>query len=876
MNETWINVSINIQGTRFDQVRRWKTQEKPKNEAKTTSHKKKVSPRFFVETRKMANKIVQTKVIGDCLQYKENSEPTFFYLEIEITKPHPLNEQPNKTEQRIPGHCQKRFNPTGCLIIKQYNHSRKKLLLSNDVESNPGPKLETKNKDNHIVCTYNLQGCKDHKKLKRVSNFFNKQSFTDNCVINLQETHISDKNMLQYFWKSGIVQSLTHANRGGVAILYSANFYDKVLETKNDEDGRMCSLTAVKNEKIYMYINLYAPNDHYAAIKFYDTLESWLFEATIRHPTVEVIISGDYNFIFDQKVDSIGRNNLAQEIKVAELVKRIMTKYSLIDAYRELHKWGGFTWGRNNPDYMRSRLDHILVSKTLRQDIVQSYTNKSPNESDHMLLYIELNMGEIKFGPGIKRCNADLLNNENNLLVTNAKLKDIINEIPDHWNPHQRLDYIKMKTREIILEIGRSNAKLKRNALHHINIEINNLTSKMEKLLVTAENVKSDSARFKDTIAQIDKLREALEITEEIARPEKEAFTKNLIFRSKAKWAEEGEKSNKYFFNLLKDRQAKMRIRKITANGKIFDTQNEVEKAITNFYRNLYKAKPDLNKVKDTNDSMFKDLPTLDDDDRDMLKKPLTKEELFNALQTCKESSPGPDGITYNVYKKLWPIYSDIILQAWDYSNKLGKLAPTQKDSVITLLEKKGKDKTIIENLRPISLSNCDIKICTKALAIRTNSVLGKILSPTQTGYVPGRQVNDNSRTLEEIIDYLRENHKKAYLITLDAQKAFDSVDHDYLQDILRLYGFPPEYRNWVKTIYTDLRANVMINGFLGNVIQIERSVKQGDALSCALFVISIDPLLRQINKETEIEPIVIENKKNRRNCKHKSLWLRR
>jgi len=142
---------------------------------------------------------------------------------------------------------------------------------------------------------------------------------------------------------------------------------------------------------------------------------------------------------------------------------------------------------------------------------------------------------------------------------------------------------------------------------------------------------------------------------------------------------------------------------------------------------------------------------------------------------------------------------------------------------------------------------------------LRTNSILDNILHVTQTGYVPGRQVNDNLRLIEEIIETAKSTKQESYLITLDATKAFDSVDHKYLQDILRKYGFPPEYINWVKILYTDLRANVLINGFKGSLINIERSVKQGDALSCALFVIAMDPLLRAIDKDNNIKPILIK-----------------
>jgi hypothetical protein len=141
---------------------------------------------------------------------------------------------------------------------------------------------------------------------------------------------------------------------------------------------------------------------------------------------------------------------------------------------------------------------------------------------------------------------------------------------------------------------------------------------------------------------------------------------------------------------------------------------------------------------------------------------------------------------------------------------------------------------------------------------LRTNKILNSILTTTQTGYIPGKQITDNCRLIEEIIELSNNENQDAYLITLDAQKAFDSVDHDYLLKILKCYGFPLEYIRWIKIIYTNLRSNVMINGYLSEIVEIERSVKQGDALSCALFVLAIDPLLRMIDRVEKIRPINI------------------
>ena len=257
---------------------------------------------------------------------------------------------------------------------------------------------------------------------------------------------------------------------------------------------------------------------------------------------------------------------------------------------------------------------------------------------------------------------------------------------------------------------------------------------------------------------------------------------------------------------------------------------------------------------------MFKDLPKLSDDDKQKLDTVITLDELKETLSTCKESAPGPDGLTYGALKGTWEVMGPLILASWSHSCKLGETSQTQRMAVISLLEKKGKDKRIIENLRPISLSNCDIKLCTKTLALRINTVLPSILSATQTGYIKGRQINDNSRLLEEIIDGYKKDNKIGYLITLDAQKAFDSVDHNYLKKILELFNFPETFIHQIDVIYKKLTATVMVNGFLGTTFNIEQSVKQGDALSCALFIIAIEPLLRQIQANDKIEGVTIND----------------
>ena len=89
-----------------------------------------------------------------------------------------------------------------------------------------------------------------------------------------------------------------------------------------------------------------------------------------------------------------------------------------------------------------------------------------------------------------------------------------------------------------------------------------------------------------------------------------------------------------------------------------------------------------------------------------------------------------------------------------------------------------------------------------------------------------------------------------------DAQKAYDSLDHTYISNTLSAYGFPPHFIDVVNLLHNNLEAQVQIKGFLSDRFSIEQGVKQGDALSSALFIISIDPLIRNIENNRNIPPL--------------------
>ncbi len=171
--------------------------------------------------------------------------------------------------------------------------------------------------------------------------------------------------------------------------------------------------------------------------------------------------------------------------------------------------------------------------------------------------------------------------------MVEKKLEKIISEMPSNWIPHQILDYYKYNLRVILLQEGKK-ASIDRTRLEQANLEMGRLNKQLDdKLQEFSENNDVSNTSILEEIES--RLKEAVKILEISTKDLKDEEARELIFRNRAKWSELGEKSNQYFLNLVKERQRKMQIRKITSNGVNFYKQNEISKAKENFYAQLYK-----------------------------------------------------------------------------------------------------------------------------------------------------------------------------------------------------------------------------------------------------------------------------------------------
>ena len=93
---------------------------------------------------------------------------------------------------------------------------------------------------------------------------------------------------------------------------------------------------------------------------------------------------------------------------------------------------------------------------------------------------------------------------------------------------------------------------------------------------------------------------------------------------------------------------------------------------------------------------------------------------MFRSLKNFQENkTPGNDGLTVEFYLAFWPLVGKCLIECLNFAHRHGELSTSQKQAMITLIEKKDKDKRLLKNWRPISLINIDVKIASKAMAMR-------------------------------------------------------------------------------------------------------------------------------------------------------------
>ena len=122
------------------------------------------------------------------------------------------------------------------------------------------------------------------------------------------------------------------------------------------------------------------------------------------------------------------------------------------------------------------------------------------------------------------------------------------------------------------------------------------------------------------------------------------------------------------------------------------------------------------------------------------------------------------------------------------------------------------RDKRYIKNWQPISLLNFNIKIISKALLERLKNVLSSLISTQQTVYIKNRFIREGGRLISDIVDICDRNNIGGYLVTMDIEKAFDSLEHKFIFALLKKLGFGRNFVSWVEVLFNNQESGA-ING---------------------------------------------------------------
>ena len=134
------------------------------------------------------------------------------------------------------------------------------------------------------------------------------------------------------------------------------------------------------------------------------------------------------------------------------------------------------------------------------------------------------------------------------------------------------------------------------------------------------------------------------------------------------------------------------------------------------------------------------------------------------------------------------------------------------------------------------------------------------IIGPDQTGFIKGRYFGENARILHETIEYINNLNENGLIFFSDFNKAFDSLDHNFMRKCLLKFEFPQFIINWVNLFYKDEKSCKHNNGHLSSFFNIEKGVRQGCPLSPYLFINCIELLSNEINLNKDINGIKIGN----------------
>ena len=319
------------------------------------------------------------------------------------------------------------------------------------------------------ICSFNVKGL-GNKEKRRIIFQWLKDKKVDICFI--QEAHYTNECKVVWGkdWGGEMYFSGNDSRSMGVGIMFNPSFNMNVINSTEIVEGRALALNININEKQLTLVNVYGPNKD--DVTFFEKIE------TFCNSNENILLGGDFNVVIDPNIDKSGGNKNTHPRCRAKL-KKIMDDFELIDVWRTFNQDKKvYTWHSNTRPKIFCRLDFFLLQNHMMNTVV-NVEIKNSIKSDHSVVLINIEINNIKRGPGIFKLNNSMLLD----IAYKEKVQKAIKDIKDHNNdadPIVLWSLIKGAIRNETISFSSRKQKVEEEKLKKLEQEISNLEQEIE------------------------------------------------------------------------------------------------------------------------------------------------------------------------------------------------------------------------------------------------------------------------------------------------------------------------------------------------------------------------------------------------------------
>jgi hypothetical protein len=246
--------------------------------------------------------------------------------------------------------------------------------------------------------------------------------------------------------------------------------------------------------------------------------------------------------------------------------------------------------------------------------------------------------------------------------------------------------------------------------------------------------------------------------------------------RAKVKELLEGDSNTKYFQLRANGKHRKTRFFQLQHDETIIEGEDALSAYVTNYYKDLFSAPSGSSCTLD--EARVEDINQVSEEENNLLIRSFTEEEVREAVfQMEHNKAPGPNGFPAEFYQACWDIIKDDLM-AMFFEFHAGKLPLYSLNFGTIILLPKCREASHIKRYRPICLLNVSFKIFNKVATNRISQVAQKVINPSQSAFIPGRNIMGGGViVLHETLHEMHKKKQNGVILKIDFEKAYDKLN---------------------------------------------------------------------------------------------------